>query len=110
MVFDNSLVKLCNISVDIYDELFKLFNQLVHGRSYSSSIQIDEGCTYLCKIIRIIADWGESSIDIQNNGITECVYKSSPIGHAKNTTEEILESQNIDWLRFRQQIYISKNE
>lgn len=110
MVFDNSLVKLCNISVDIYDELFKLFNQLVHSRSYSSSIQIDEGCTYLCKIIRIIADWGESSIDIQNNGITECVYKSSPIGHAKNTTEEILESQNIDWLRFRQQIYISKNE
>lgn len=108
MVFDNSLGKLCSISVDIYDELFKLFNQLVHGRYYKSSIPIYEGCTYLCKIIRSIADWGESSIDIQNNGITEWVCKSMNIGHTKNTTEEVLESQNIDWLKFCQQIYIHK--
>jgi hypothetical protein len=109
IVFDNSLVKLCSISVDIYDELFKLFNQLVHGRYYASSIQIYEGCTYLCTIIKNIADWRESSIDIQNNGITEWVCKSMNIGHTKNTTEEVLESQNIDWLRFSQQIDLLGN-
>lgn len=102
IVFDKSLAQVCDISEDIHKKWIKVFNQLVRNRTNISSDKLEEGCIYLCNIIKTVSNWGLIQESIQYDGITYLDESGVSIHNTNkdNLTETIQKSSNVAWIEF----------
>ncbi|MEI6837230.1 MAG: hypothetical protein WCK56_05460 [Alcaligenaceae bacterium] len=68
-VFDKSWKQVTGTDEDIYKNLVRMRNQLMHGRSTASTAMLEQGCTSLCRIVESLANWGMSQ-SIRYDGIS----------------------------------------
>jgi hypothetical protein len=58
ILFQTSWQEATGLTIDIHGSWVKLRDQLVHSRASSSPARVEEGCIYLCEVLKKLAIWG----------------------------------------------------